>query len=275
MEKSPLGSRHIDDASGEVRCRCEAVHIGATRFGINVGKVAHPEWGETKVSKLRQFGHKCRDCRQVVPSGARVCPNCKAFQDWRRFVAIGQTNLALLTAIISVATTFFTVAIPFLKQQGYQIELFLVSTSETQLSVVVRNTGNEGVLLSLRDLRIGRIGNSDLSNSFQVKLDHDGAYLQPGKEEKLVAGFKSEVLAPLCGYMQQQAFFNGFKEIKDRRGTYGEAMQGVSDKIACHVGLHETSFNSSREYYERPFDCGNFQLVNSCVWTEMNKALSE
>lgn len=240
-----------------------------------MGKVAHPKWGETKVSKLRQFGHKCRDCRQVVPSGARVCPSCKAFQDWRRFVAIGQTNLALLTAIISVATTFFAVAIPFLKQQGYQIELFLVSTSETQLAVVVRNTGNEGVLLSLQDLRIERIGNSDSSNSFHVNLVHDSVYLQPGKEEKLVAGFKSEVLAPLCGYMQQQAFFKGFKEIKDRRGTYGEAIQGVSDKIACDVGLQGTSFISSREYHLRSFDCGNFQLINSCVWTEMNKVFSE
>ena len=231
--------------------------------------------GETKVSKLRQFGHKCRDCRQVVPSGARVCPNCKAFQDWRRFVAIGQTNLALLTAVISVATTFLAVTIPYLKQQGYQIKLFLVSTSETQLSVVVGNTGNEGVLLSLQNLRIGRIGNSDLSNSFLADLDHGGVYVQPGKEEKLVAGFKSEVSAPLCGYMHQQAFFNGFKEIKDRRGTTDEAMQGVSDKIACEVGLQETSFNSSREFYFRPFDCGNFQPVNSCVWTEINRVFSE
>jgi RNA polymerase subunit RPABC4/transcription elongation factor Spt4 len=225
------------------------------------------------VSKLRQFGHKCRDCRQVVPSGARVCPNCKAFQDWRRFVAIGQTNLALLTAIISVATTFLAVAIPFFKKQGYQIELFLVSTSETQISVVVRNTGNEGVLFSLRNLRIG---NSDFNSSyFLVDLDHDGVYLQPSREEKVVAGFKSEVSTPLCEYMHQQAFFSGFKEIKDRDGTIGDAMKGVSEKIACEVGLHETSFNSSREFYFRPFDCGNFQFVNSCAWTELKKVFSE
>jgi len=160
-------------------------------------------------------------------------------------------------------------------QSADRIELFLVSTSETQLSVVVRNRGNEGVLLSLQNLRIGRIGNSDFSNSFLIDLDHDGVYVQPGKEEKLVAGFKSEVSAPLCRYMHQQAFFKGFEEIKDRRGTYGEAMQGVSDKIACDVGLHETSFNSPREFYFRPFDCGNFQLVNSCVWTEMNKVFSK
>jgi RNA polymerase subunit RPABC4/transcription elongation factor Spt4 len=97
-------------------------------------------WGN-KLSKLRQFGHKCRDCRQVVPGGARVCPNCKAFQDWRRFIAIGQTNLALLAAVISVATTFITVGVPFLNQQGEPIEVIWEHTSETQISLVARNTG--------------------------------------------------------------------------------------------------------------------------------------
>src|SRR5712691_5323957 len=150
------------------------------------------------MSKLRQFGHKCRDCQQVVPSGARVCPNCKAFQDWRRFIAIGQTNLALLTAVISVATTFLAVAIPFFKEQGYRIELFLDSASETQLSVVVRNTGNEGALLRLRMIRIGNsdfnpLSFVDASEYFQVDLDHDGVYIEPSKEEKLVARFKSQV----------------------------------------------------------------------------------
>jgi hypothetical protein len=232
------------------------------------------------MSKLRQFGHKCRDCQQVVPSGARVCPNCKAFQDWRRFIAIGQTNLALLTAVISVATTFLAVAIPFFKEQGYRIELFLDSASETQLSVVARNTGNEGALLRLVMLRIG---NSDFnpfsfvgaSNYFEVALDHDGVYLEPGKEEKLVTRFKSQVSAPLCEYIQQQPFFNGLKEIEDGGGTLGDAMTSVYGKMACAVGMHETSFNSSREFYFRPLNCSNFGILVPCVTTEMQKALGK
>jgi hypothetical protein len=213
-----------------------------------------------------------------VPSGARVCPNCKAFQDWRRFIAIGQTNLALLTAIISVATTFLTVAIPFFKQQGYRIELFLDNTSETQISVVARNTGNEGALLRLVMLRIG---NSDFnpfsfvgaSNYFQADLDHDGVYIEPGKEEKLVARFKSPVSAPLCEYIKQQPFFEGLKEIKESGGTLGDAMTSEYDKMACAVGLHETSFNSSREFYFRPLNCSHFGVLAPCMAAEMQKAL--
>jgi hypothetical protein len=213
-----------------------------------------------------------------VPSGARVCPNCKAFQDWRRFIAIGQTNLALLTAVISVATTLLTVAIPFFKQQGYQIELFLDSASETQLSLVVRNTGNEGALLRLQMLRIGNSDFNpfsfvDASNYFQVELDHDGVYVEPGKEEKLVARFRSQVSAPLCKYLKQQPFFNGLKELKDRGGTIGDAMTSVYEKMACAVGLHETSFRSSREFYFRPLNCSHFGILNPCMTTEMQKAL--
>jgi RNA polymerase subunit RPABC4/transcription elongation factor Spt4 len=232
------------------------------------------------VSKLRQFGHKCRDCRQIVPSGARVCPNCKTFQDWRRFIAIGQTNLALLTAIISVATTFLAVAIPFFKQQGYRIELFLDNASETRMSVVARNTGNEGALLRLRMLRIG---NSDFrpfefvgaSNYFQVELDHDGVYIEPRKEEKLVARFKSPVSSPLCEYIKGQPFFKGLKEMKESN-TVGDAMTSVYAKMACAVGLHETSFGSSREFYFRPLNCSDFgDILGDCMTTEMLKALGK
>jgi hypothetical protein len=236
---------------------------------------------ETKLSKLKQFGYKCRDCRQVVPSGARVCPSCKAFQDWRRFIAIGQTNLALLTAVISVATTFLTVAIPFLHQHSDPIRLILDHASDTEISVVARNTGNEGALLRLRMLRVGHADFNpfsfvEASNYIQLDLDHDGTYIEPGKEHKLVGRFKEPpASAPLCEFVEHQPFFEGLKELKESGGTFGDVQNSVYSKMACGVGLHETSFSNSQEFHFRPLNCSHFfqGVAVPCFLTEMYKAL--
>jgi hypothetical protein len=128
-----------------------------------------------------------------------------------------------------------------------------------------------------------RIGNSDFrpfeffgaSNYFQVDLDHDGVYIEPGKEEKLVARFKSPVSAPLCEYIKGQPFFEELKEMKESN-TVGEAVTSVYAKMACAVGLHETSFSSSREFYFRPLNCSEFgDILANCMTTEMLKAIGK
>jgi hypothetical protein len=126
-----------------------------------------------------------------------------------------------------------------------------------------------------------RIGNSDFrpfelfgtSNYFQVELDHEGVYIEPGKEEKLVARFKSPVSAPLCEYIKGQPFFEGLKEMKPSN-TVGDALTSVYAKMACAVGVHETSFGSSREFYFRHLNCSDFGgVLADCMTTEMLKAL--
>src|SRR5438309_183376 len=93
------------------------------------------------MSKLRKAGRLCIDCRQVLPSKAKVCPSCKAFQDWRRYIAIGQTNLALLVALISVVTTFVTIGIPFSKSPEAELHTIFFGSGDLSASFMVKNAG--------------------------------------------------------------------------------------------------------------------------------------
>jgi hypothetical protein len=44
----------------------------------------------------------CRQCRKPIPKGARLCSECKSYQDWRGYLNVSSTVLALLVALISV-----------------------------------------------------------------------------------------------------------------------------------------------------------------------------
>jgi hypothetical protein len=73
------------------------------------------------LSLLRTRGVPCRDCRQPMPVGAKICLNCRAYQDWRRYLSIGQANLALLIAFISVLSS----AVPVLNRVMTEDDSFL------------------------------------------------------------------------------------------------------------------------------------------------------
>lgn len=50
----------------------------------------------------------CRFCGGALRGGAPVCPDCDRFQDWRRFLSIGNAGLSLIVAALSVATVLWT-----------------------------------------------------------------------------------------------------------------------------------------------------------------------
>jgi hypothetical protein len=46
----------------------------------------------------------CKQCKQPIPVSARLCVHCKSYQDWRGYLSVSSTVLALLVALISVLT---------------------------------------------------------------------------------------------------------------------------------------------------------------------------
>lgn len=44
----------------------------------------------------------CRECAAQVPANAKICKECKSYQDWRRYLVFSQTTLVLLVALFSV-----------------------------------------------------------------------------------------------------------------------------------------------------------------------------
>lgn len=64
------------------------------------------------------FYKRCPECFETLPFKARICPSCRSFQDWRRYVSIGQINIALLVALLSIATALTALIPQALKDSG-------------------------------------------------------------------------------------------------------------------------------------------------------------
>lgn len=53
---------------------------------------------------------KCKQCREPIDAGAKLCRSCHSYQDWRGYLPVSSSVLALLVALVTVATA----AIPVL-----------------------------------------------------------------------------------------------------------------------------------------------------------------
>lgn len=97
---------------------------------------------------------QCPDCQEPVPYKVRICPNCKAYQDWRRYVGMSQTNLALLVALVSVSTTLLNVSLPLLRSASSDIQVLFEGMSDTDATFIVRNEGRSGGVLHVDEFVI-------------------------------------------------------------------------------------------------------------------------
>jgi hypothetical protein len=65
---------------------------------------------------------------------------------------MGQTNLALLVALVSVSTTLLNIALPLLKPASSNIQILFEAMSDTAASFIVRNEGRSGGILHIDQL---------------------------------------------------------------------------------------------------------------------------
>jgi len=85
---------------------------------------------------------RCPDCLELVPYQVRICPNCKAYQDWRRYAGFSQTTLALLVALISVSTAAIPVIERAVTPNDSNLNVDFEEARGLALRVLISNTGN-------------------------------------------------------------------------------------------------------------------------------------
>ena len=49
---------------------------------------------------------KCMACKLEIEPGAWKCIHCETIQNWRRYLTLSNSVLALLVALLSVSTVF-------------------------------------------------------------------------------------------------------------------------------------------------------------------------
>jgi hypothetical protein len=88
--------------------------IGPTGFDVAPVSLLH-ESGDCMSEKSECAGANddgkipCPVCAEPISPAAHKCVHCDSYIDWRRFVFLGNTALALVIALVSVVTTAVTV----------------------------------------------------------------------------------------------------------------------------------------------------------------------
>lgn len=219
----------------------------------------------------------CSECRQHIPVGARICPTCGSYQDWRRFLSIGQTPLALLVALFSVATTLATIIPPLLTSSGSDLKLLFESnTNASDVSFVVRNFGRSGGVVRLRELKVSFGPDLDQSNDkgtlepFYAKMNHEGTFVEAGREMQISAKIGDQEYTQgsakdICDHMQTI----GFNESPDESwGLHRNAyFYNHTNRMACVFVYRETSFHSDEQHpndHELGLNCERLDYVSQC-----------
>src|ERR1700739_2428297 len=129
----------------------------------------------------------CRVCREPIKEGARKCVHCNSVLDWRGWLGISETALALLVALVSVVGATAPRLVEFLTPKSSDTSLAIRQVYGQYLELVAWNHGHKnsqllsasisaktqnGTQLSTIPLQITGVPNvpPEQSASFQVQI---------------------------------------------------------------------------------------------------------
>jgi hypothetical protein len=83
----------------------------------------------------------CKTCAEPIKLAARICNHCKSYQDWRSNLSISSSVLALLIALISVASSAVPVFVDALTEKNAKLIFSYQGITPKFVSFFVSNTG--------------------------------------------------------------------------------------------------------------------------------------
>ena len=180
----------------------------------------------------------CIQCAGTIPAKARLCAECGSAQDWRRFLTISSTMLALLVALISVSVPALNAAEKF-SRQGSRIVVSNPLVHGQQISFVVTNLGLDPATLD------GGLLVSDLPGWATLELsDPTQAFILPGSR---TVTFKVRIRSDL----------KARKEVESR--FFGSALAGA-ERPGGSVRVFGRNFDESA--FEAKFEISGYRLFD-------------
>jgi len=89
----------------------------------------------------------CLVCREPIRIGAKKCIHCDSFLDWRRWLGISQTTLALLVALVSVVAASGPRVAQLLSRDVSELTLNIRQVFGQRLELAASNHGNRNAQL--------------------------------------------------------------------------------------------------------------------------------
>ncbi|WP_205124545.1 hypothetical protein, partial [Tsukamurella sputi] len=112
---------------------------------------------------------QCIDCGEKINKSARLCKYCKTYQDWRRFLSLSNTTIALLIAFLSVITlstdSIYRAykSITTDKEKAY-FHLALDTVAPENAVITIKNLGESHIIVPDSFLCLVFLANDDYSN---------------------------------------------------------------------------------------------------------------
>lgn len=124
----------------------------------------------------------CSTCREQIQRGAKKCKTCDSYQDWRRFLNMSSSVLALLVALVSVLSFATPIAVNMLRKDGSNLTITLQAVQARNIYFLASNSGN----------RPGGIGDAQLrlhygSTTLRIPLYRTGEppFIMPGASRQI------------------------------------------------------------------------------------------
>lgn len=156
----------------------------------------HDDLGGCVAEIQKQIGFKrCPECYEIVPYRVKICPACRSYQDWRRYVSNSQTALAVAAAVLSLLTALVALTWPLLQSDQPKIRLIYAGPAGNQSAFMVRNDGKAGASIRVEYIGI-HPGIQSASNAREaiVTTSHDGIYVGPSKEERFLVAISPDAV---------------------------------------------------------------------------------
>lgn len=121
----------------------------------------------------------CRQCRGEIPADARLCRHCNSYQDWRGYLSLSSTVLALLVAFMSVASIAVPVLLKATKTPNSKVIVSTPVVDGETIYFVASNLGNRPGVVSRATMISGYLGGQ---TDIQLRSAPD-VFVPPGSRQ--------------------------------------------------------------------------------------------
>jgi ribosomal protein L40E len=187
-----------------------------------------------------QNAKACIECKAEMPFNAIKCVKCSAYQNWRRFVLTSSSSLAVLVALISVATFALPIWQQAIGPTKARPHFRVISFEKGVIMTMISNDGGSPVALGDLSIYLYSTGGTGKGHTLSILDEAANRLLSPGSIKIIrggippVGSFERPSFDELIKTMEAAAGLNEYCRVEvtllDLAGKYN-SMSG--EKVTC------------------------------------------
>jgi hypothetical protein len=143
----------------------------------------------SRTNEAEPEGPRCRVCAEVIRREARVCKVCGNYQDWRRFLGLSTSVLALLVALVTVVASSLPVITATLAGDFSNLRLTFQRVADDSAFFSTSNSGTKPASITRAELVISyrvppQTGRTEMY--FDLIGENSNWLVQPGETKQVV-----------------------------------------------------------------------------------------